>query len=77
MSGISGLNLDNVYGGLQQGVKANEASLKEAMGKDLSKNENLMKMQHEMQKWSLSTSAQSNIVKSVGEAMKSTVQNIR
>ena len=44
---------------------------------DLSKNENLMKLQHEMQRWTLQQSSQSVTIKEIGTSLKSVVQNIR
>ncbi len=47
-----------------------------AQGKDLS-DEEMLALQFDVQNWSMMVNLQSNIMKSMGDAMKSTVSNMR
>ena len=50
--------------------------LNASQGKDLTDTE-LLDLQHQMNRWSMITSLQSNIMKTMADGMKSTIQNMR
>lgn len=50
--------------------------LNAAQGKDLSDTE-LLGLQHELNRWNIITSLQSNVMKTMADGLKSTIQNMR
>ena len=52
------------------------SKLNASQGKDMSDTE-LLDLQHEMNRWSMITSLQSNIMKTMADGMKSTISNMR
>ncbi len=72
------LNMDAVFSKLGQATQKVEddiASHMETM--DSSNTTDVLKLQQMMQKWTIATQVQSNTVKTIGDGIKSTVQNIR
>jgi len=72
------LNLDNIYNKLGQTTSSIEDEIAEHLQTmDSSNTTDVLKLQQLMQKWSIATQVQSNTLKTIGEGIKSTVQNIR
>ncbi len=72
------LNMDAIFsklGEATQNVEDDIASHMETM--DSSNTTDVLKLQQMMQKWTIATQVQSNTVKTIGDGIKSTVQNIR
>ena len=72
------LNMDAVFSKLGQTTEKIEGDIKshtETM--DSSNTADMLKLQQMMQKWTVATQVQSNTMKTIGEGIKSTVQNIR
>lgn len=72
------LNMDAVFSKLGQSTEKLESDLSshvETM--DSSNTADMIKMQHMLQKWTMATQLQSNTLKSMGDCMKSTIQNMR
>lgn len=77
MSG-SGMDVNSVFNKFQAAVdNVDVSSLTKDYGEDGPSTQDLMNMQKAMQDWSLATSTQSNVLKALGEGMKSTIGNIR
>ena len=73
------LDLTAVNNSLASGVASMEADLNTnitAAGDDATPAE-LLQMQQAMQKWQMANNLQSNTIKAIGEAMKSTISNLR
>ncbi len=73
-----GINMDDVFaklGRATQGVEDDMTKFMDTM--DSSNSTDLMELQRFMQKWTIATQVQSNTLKTLGEGIKSTVQNIR
>jgi len=72
------LNMDAVFSKLGQATEKLESDLSSQVAKmDPSNPTDLLKMQQMMQKWTMATQLQSNTLKSLGDCMKSTIQNMR
>ncbi len=72
------INMDEVFAKLSDSTLASESNLRDHMGSmDANKPQDLIKLQQLMQKWTMASQMQSNVIKALGEAMKSTIQNIR
>ena len=72
------LNMDAVFnkmGQATQEVEDNIASFMDSM--DPSNTTDVLKLQQMMQKWTIATQLETNVVKTIGDGIKSTVQNIR
>jgi hypothetical protein len=65
--------LNSTVGSLEGKLRTN---LSAAQGGDLSQPE-MMNLQFELSKWQLVTNLQSNIMKTLSEAVKGTIQNMR
>ncbi|MBF0103128.1 MAG: hypothetical protein HQK77_19690 [Desulfobacterales bacterium] len=75
---MPGLDLDRVFdtfGAATSNLEGEITTFSETMNPNNSAD--LMKLQNLMQKWTMASQTQSNVLKSVGEGMKSTVGNIR
>ncbi len=73
---MSSLNLGNINSQLGSRVGAAESSVQSAMSGKMDNAQDLMAVQFQMQQWSTMVSLQSNTIKTIGDALKSTVQNI-
>ena len=72
------LNIDAVFAKLGQATEKVGDDMADFMNTmDSSNTVDVMKLQQMMQKWSIATQVQSNTIKTIGEGIKSTVQNIR
>jgi len=72
------LNMDAVFSKLGQATEKLESDLSsQVTNMDPSNPTDLLKMQQMMQKWTMATQLQSNTLKSLGDCMKSTIQNMR
>ncbi|WP_461833090.1 EscF/YscF/HrpA family type III secretion system needle major subunit [Desulfothermus sp.] len=72
------LNLDNIYNKLGEATTSIEDEIAQHLETmDSSNTTDVLKLQQLMQKWSIATQVQSNTLKTIGEGIKSTVQNIR
>ena len=72
------VNLDAVFSKLGQATEKVEKNMREHMkNMDSSNTEDVMELQRIMQKWTITTSVQSNTIKNIGEGIKSTVANIK
>jgi type III secretion protein F len=72
------LNMDAVFQKLGQATQNLEGDIaKHVESMDPSNTMDVLKMQQMMQKWTIATQVQSNTVKTIGDGIKSTVQNIR
>jgi type III secretion protein F len=75
-----GLDISSVNNTLSAGVgrtgKDLRSKLEAAQGKDLSDTE-MIDLQMDVQNWTLMVNMQSNIMKTMGDAMKNTVANLR
>lgn len=72
------INMDSVFDKLGQATKATGDNLeKEISDIDPSDTTAVMKMQYLMQKWTITTNVESNTIKTIGDSIKSMVQNIR
>jgi type III secretion protein F len=72
------LNMDAVFSKLGQATDKLESDLSSHVKTmDSAKPGDLLKMQQMMQKWTMATQLQSNTLKSLGDCMKSTIQNMR
>jgi type III secretion apparatus needle protein len=75
---IMTLNIDQVFSKLGEATQGLEGKISDFMGEmDSANTADVMKLQHMMQKWTVATQVQSNTIKTIGEGLKSTVQNIR
>jgi type III secretion apparatus needle protein len=71
------LDLTNLNSQLSSQVGAAEANLQSSIaGGNTNSVQDLMNVQYQMAQWSTMVTLQSNTVKAVGDALKSTVQNI-
>jgi type III secretion apparatus needle protein len=74
---VSSLNLTGLNSQLSSRVGAAESNLQSSItGGNLDNIQSLMNVQFQMAQWSTMVTLQSNTVKAVGDALKSTVQNI-
>ena len=72
------LNLDNIYNKLGETTRSIEDDIAQHLETmDSSNTSDVLRLQQLMQKWSIATQVQSNTLKTIGEGIKSTVQNIR
>ena len=72
------LNMDSVFQKLGQSTESVEKEMGAHMKTmDSANTMDVMKLQQMMQKWSIATQLQSNTIKTIGDCIKSTVQNIR
>lgn len=72
------LNMDAVFEKLGEATSQIEDDINsELETMDPSNTTDMLKMQQLMQKWSLAVQVQSNTTKTIGDGLKSTVQNIR
>ena len=72
------LNMDAVFSKLGQATTNLEDDISTFTGKmDSGNTEDVMKLQQMMQKWSIAMQVQSNTMKTIGDGIKSTVQNIK
>lgn len=71
----SGLTFENINTTISNVTRAREAELKQTLGqlKEPS-TQDLLRMQQEVQQWSMFTQIQSTVVKEVAEAMKGVIQ---
>lgn len=77
---MSPISYDQIGKQLGDATKGVEAKLRKEMesfdAKDASQ-EDMIKLQMGLQKWTMAVQLQSNVLKTIGESMKSTIQNIR
>jgi len=72
------LNMDAVFQKLGQATESVEKDMRSHMETmDAANTMDVMKLQQMMQKWTIATQVQSNTIKTIGDGIKSTVQNIR
>ncbi len=75
-----GFDMGSVNNALNSSVGNLESKLRQnmqaAQGGDLSQ-QDMMNLQFELSKWQLVTNLQSNIMKTLSEAVKGTIQNMR
>jgi type III secretion apparatus needle protein len=72
------LNMDDVFSKLGSSTETLESDIKTKLGSfDPSDPAAMIEMQLAMQKWTIATQVQSNTIKTIGEGIKSTVQNMR
>ncbi len=72
------LDLGNVFQRLQSGVQSVESDLQSQMNNlNPDKHEDMIKLQQLMQKWTIATQVESNTMKAISDAIKSTVSNLR
>lgn len=78
---MSGISMDDVFNRMSTIVGAEEKNLEAEMKKLEAKGDptqqDLLKMQHLVNKYNMMTQLQSNTMKTISEAMKSVVGNIR
>jgi type III secretion apparatus needle protein len=76
--GVMPINLDSVFEKLGQATKTAGDNLEEDI-KDLDPSDTpaVMAMTYKMQKWTIATNLESNTIKTIGDSIKSMVQNIR
>lgn len=72
---MGGVNqaLNSTVGNIENRLRSD---LSAAQGGDLSQ-QDMMKLQFELSKWQLVTNLQSNIMKTLSEGIKGTIQNMR
>lgn len=74
---MSSLNLNNLYSQLTNRVTQAGNNVQGALSSGNTNDATaLMNIQYQMAQWSTMVTLQSNTIKAVGDAMKSTVQNI-
>lgn len=76
MSSATSITFDSISGSIAKITESREASLKttlEGMGQSPSTSD-MLKMQQEVQQWSIYTQIQSTIVKEVSDALKGVIQ---
>ena len=73
---INGLTFNSISSTIAQVTASREASLKTTISEmgDSPSTGDMLKMQQEVQQWSMFTQIQSTIVKEVSEAMKGVIQ---
>ena len=72
------LNMDDVFSKLGSSTETLESDIKTKLGSFAPSDPAAMiEMQLAMQKWTIATQVQSNTIKTIGEGIKSTVQNMR
>lgn len=75
MINSSGLTFENINATVSNVTRAREAELKQTLSQlQEPTTQDLLRMQQEVQQWSMFTQIQSTIVKEVAEAMKGVIQ---
>ena len=78
---MTGVNLDQIHKQLGQATSKAEAAIRKELDnydpESASAETDLLNIQMKLQKWTMATQLQSNILKTISESMKSTIQNIR
>lgn len=76
MANASGLTFDSINSSIAQVTTTREAALKQTIGGlgESPSTSDMLKMQQEIQQWSMFTQIQSTIVKELSDAMKGVIQ---
>ena len=78
---MSGVNLDQIHKQLGQTTSKAEAGIRKELDnydpESATSETDLLNIQMKLQKWTMAVQLQSNILKTISESMKSTIQNIR
>ncbi|WP_138516638.1 EscF/YscF/HrpA family type III secretion system needle major subunit [Limnobacter alexandrii] len=70
----SAFGLDGIEAKVGQVIRTNESRLQNTLSKGSTNTENLLEMQMNLNKWSLSVQVQSSIVKELSDALKGILQ---
>ena len=75
---IEGLTFNSISSTISQVAASREASLKKTLSEmgDSPSTGDLLKVQQEVQQWSMFTQIQSTLVKEVGDILKSIIQKV-
>jgi type III secretion apparatus needle protein len=77
---MSGVNFDQINKQLGEATSKIESSIKKDMENfdpQTASQADMIKLQMGLQKWTMAVQLQSNVMKTISEGMKSTIQNIR
>lgn len=77
MSGVDGFSYQSISGSLGQGTAAAESNMRSfSQTMDPNNTSDMIKFQSMTQQWSVAVNLESNIVKTLGDALKGIVQKV-